>query len=59
MTHPKVALQMFEVVTSKSNACFLYGLSFKLPICKISKTHSDMYLNMPVVLLCQGASDPD
>lgn len=59
MTHPRVALEMFEVVTSKSNACFLYGLSFELPICKISKTWSDVCLNVPVVLLCQGASDPD
>lgn len=55
VTHPRVTLEVFEVVTSKSNACLLYGFSFKLPTCK---TQSDMCLNMPVVLLCQGA-DPD
>lgn len=50
---------MVEVVTSKSNACFLYWLWFKLPICKIRKTQSGMCLNVPVVLLCQGASHSD
>lgn len=59
VTHPSVALEMLEVVTSKSNACFLYWLSFKLPIGKINKTQSGTCLNMPVVLLCQGASHPD
>lgn len=37
----------------------MYGLSFKVPICKVRKTQSGMCLNLPVVLLCQGASDPD
>lgn len=54
MIHPGVALEMFEVVTSKSNASFLCGLSFKLAICKISKTQSDMCLNMPVSSAVSG-----
>lgn len=32
---------------------------FKMPICKINQAQSDMCPNMPVVLLCQGASGPD
>lgn len=59
VTHWSVALEMFEVVRSESNACLLYGLLFKLPICKINKAQSDMCLNMPVVLLYQRASGPD
>lgn len=59
VTHWSVALEMFQVVRSESNACLLYGLLFKLPICKINKALSDMCLNMPVVLLCQRASGPD
>lgn len=59
MIHRSVALEMFQVVRSESNARLLYGLLFKLPICKINKAQSDMCLNMPVVLLCQRASGPD
>lgn len=58
VTHSRVILAVFEVVTSRSNARLLYRFSFKLPICKLSKTQSNMCLNTPVVLLCQGA-DPD